>query len=358
MKSEKCRSSGCLRSPAARFNRFSLKNVRTKDLINRALCLSLLLLPALGCEDDGSEARPDAAISAPTWSCDAEHDGWSRCEGGAAQYCHIVEGMEPHFHVGADCQQLSLDCVQLEEGRAVCADPNSACQAGEFKCGAEGSAEENTAFNCVEGRWAIQPCGTAKVCHEEADEAHCEAISGLECGGFGHLHDGECHCETGYILDEHDPMICVPSQPFPELACAQFGDAHQHEATLADTHEGAFDEAHHGPQDEPIHITPLAEGLGYLHFPAFVSGEHALFLSRADALDGVTNKDGVEVTLSGGDPVSVCEAAIPQHYHLALTKPADVEKVPYVLRFKAGGAPLVVMIKRIPEEDDHEHDHD
>lgn len=39
-----------------------------------------------------------------------------------------------------------------------------------------------------------------------------EALGGAEpeCGGHGHLHGGECHCDSGYRLDPSDPTNCVP----------------------------------------------------------------------------------------------------------------------------------------------------
>ncbi len=31
-----------------------------------------------------------------------------------------------------------------------------------------------------------------------------------ECGGHGHLHGTQCHCDTGYKQDTNDPGMCVP----------------------------------------------------------------------------------------------------------------------------------------------------
>jgi hypothetical protein len=31
-----------------------------------------------------------------------------------------------------------------------------------------------------------------------------------ECGGHGHLHGDQCHCDTGYAVDPEDPTVCVP----------------------------------------------------------------------------------------------------------------------------------------------------
>jgi hypothetical protein len=56
---------------------------------------------------------------------------------------------------------------------------------------------------------AVEPCGTAKECHIDDSEAHCEEKSS-ECGGHGHLHNGECHCDTGYKLDPNDNKKCIP----------------------------------------------------------------------------------------------------------------------------------------------------
>lgn len=30
-----------------------------------------------------------------------------------------------------------------------------------------------------------------------------------ECGGHGHEHDGQCHCDDGYMIDPQDPLRCV-----------------------------------------------------------------------------------------------------------------------------------------------------
>jgi len=56
-------------------------------------------------------------------------------------------------------------------------------------------------------------------CAEEGEAAD------LDCGQFGHEHDGECHCDTGY---QFDGTTCAPSTdggPLP-LDCGIYGHEH------------------------------------------------------------------------------------------------------------------------------------
>ncbi|WAS91871.1 hypothetical protein [Nannocystis punicea] len=37
-----------------------------------------------------------------------------------------------------------------------------------------------------------------------------ESSGEAECGGHGHEHDDQCHCDPGYMTDPQDPLNCVP----------------------------------------------------------------------------------------------------------------------------------------------------
>lgn len=36
-------------------------------------------------------------------------------------------------------------------------------------------------------------------------------VNSDECGGNGHLHGTECHCDTGYVQDPNDAGMCIPA---------------------------------------------------------------------------------------------------------------------------------------------------
>lgn len=37
-----------------------------------------------------------------------------------------------------------------------------------------------------------------------------ESGSEAECGGYGHEHEDQCHCDSGYMTDPQDPLNCIP----------------------------------------------------------------------------------------------------------------------------------------------------
>ncbi len=150
--------------------------------------LTLALLSAGACDSDEGAASE-------RWECDEAHADWERCHGGVIEWCHVLDGSEPHFHHSTDCHALGLECFEPESGAAFCFDPEYACTTGEFRCGEAGSAEHNTAFNCVDGHWTIDPCGTAGECHEEEDRAHCERA--------GHDHHHDDHHHDDHHHDDH-----------------------------------------------------------------------------------------------------------------------------------------------------------
>ncbi len=118
--------------------------------------------------DDNTQCIKDEEEKA--WECEDGKDGWERCTDNKVQYCHIVEGMEPHFHWGQDCQKDGYECVEVKDGEAVCVDHSTSCSEGDFHC----DGLDDTAYNCVDGHYSVIPCGTSKACHETTTEAVCE----------------------------------------------------------------------------------------------------------------------------------------------------------------------------------------
>ncbi|MCB9644667.1 MAG: hypothetical protein H6728_16455 [Myxococcales bacterium] len=136
--------------------------------------------------------------------CKKANNGWERCYEGKIQYCHAESDTDGHAHFGQDCAAQGLVCEVVGTNDAACVDKTKSCQGSEAKC------ESNTAYNCVNGSFALEPCGTAKTCEVESGKAHCHS-NVEECGGHGHIHDGEtqCECETGYKLDPSDATKCI-----------------------------------------------------------------------------------------------------------------------------------------------------
>ncbi len=58
-----------------------------------------------------------------------------------------------------------------------------------------------------------------------------------DCGGHGTLHEGHCHCDTGYL---YDGKTCVAPESITEI-CAE----HEHETGDAGTTGDAAEEHHH-----------------------------------------------------------------------------------------------------------------
>ncbi len=280
-----------------------------------------------GYTNDPNDATKCVPTDEQTFECAEERDGWEQCLDNKVQYCHIVDGMDPHFHWGADCEALGYECVQLTESTAACLDDSSDCTVGEFKC------EDNTAYNCVDedghGHWAIEPCGTAAHCHEEEDEAHCEEEeSSDECGGHGHLHDDECHCDDGYGHDGDDTSTCVIN---PEGICTVFGETpHEHDVV---TSFEDFPDAH-ADLYEPIEVELPANEVSYIHFPVTHDDEYVIFVDTADAIDAVMHRDESEVSsFHAAGANGMCDTDIPEHYHAELEMDGEEPPVPYIIRF-------------------------
>ena len=327
-----------------------------KDSILGLALAALLALPLLAaCESDGGGEE-----GTTTWECDAAHDDWELCTDGVVQWCHVLEGMEPHFHNGANCAALGLECVELTAGDAACVDMDSSCTEGDSYCGAEGTEDENTAFTCVDGHLAVEPCGTAYHCHEEDGAAVCELEGEDECGGHGHLHDGVCECEDGYTIDPDDETNCVADgeEPsFPEASCTLFQDDEALESkAVVTTFAGVFAADYHADLEVPVEVTLPDNEVSYIHFPCLEDGEYVIFLSHAEVLEAVLDRNENELVLGGGVANGMCSEVIPDHYHADLTYDGDGEgPVPFVLRFAAVPSETVRFLVRIHEED---HDHE
>ena len=324
------------------------------------LALTMALFAVTGCDDSSSDDtdaladitdQSEQAETTQTWTCDEDHDDWRGCSENKVQYCHILEGMDPHFHWLTDCESLGYSCVEEVAGEAVCVDYDQTCDAGSFSC----DADSNTAYNCVDGHLAVEPCGTSKTCHEEDDEAHCEEVDDEECGGHGHLHDDECHCNDGYIIDEDDPMLCIAEVSFPEQSCQLFENGTVESKSVTTVFDEVFSADTHADLDLPVSVTLPAGEVSYIHFPCPESGEFVFFLTQSEMLDGVLDKDGNEILFSGGVPNGMCEEVLVDHYHADLTNDAG-ETIPFVLRFAAPdtATELSFMVRHHEEDEDHE----
>ena len=298
----------------------------------------------------GSSGSSGAAGSSSSWQCDADHADWEQCEDNKVQYCHIVSGMDPHFHWGMDCEAQGYECYDDGAGDATCVDMSQECTAGEFRC------EDNTAYNCIDGHLGIEPCGTAKHCHEEADAAHCEE-AGDECDGHGHVHDGECHCEDGYEQDPEDPLSCIASVPFPQLACDQFQSGTVEQKQVATTFADVFSADTHADLDVPVEVALPDQEASYIHFAVTETGDYVLFFDTAGAFETVlprgdaTPGTPVSPPPSGGTPNGKCETVLTEHWHATLEYDGDGSgPVPYVIEFKPGSPQTVKFIVKYHEE--------
>lgn len=327
--------------------------------------LLTLLLSACGNGDGNQDVDgdTDGDTDTITWDgeCTDERDGWEKCESNRVKWCHILEGMNPHFHEGLNCEALGLTCVEHvhehdghTDYEAFCVDESMTCEEGQFAC------VENTAQNCVNGAMALEPCGT-KECHTEGDEAICEQAGDEECGGHGHLHDGECHCDEGYEVDIDDETKCVATLSFPELACQIFED--HADNISADHHLDATDErpGPHAHLDELMEVHLLsANASNYIHFPVLESGEYVMFLDTAGVAKKFYDKDGEEVQFTNPGANSFCTDSLVDHFHISAVYTGDGENpVPTIVEFQVETDTEVKFLIMFHEEDDHEdHDHE
>lgn len=276
--------------------------------------------------DDGTD---DGTDTGETFECSEDKSGWEQCVDNKVQYCHIVDGMDPHFHWSSDCESLGFECVELSESEASCLDDTQTCTVGEFRC------EDNTAYNCIEhdgeGRWTVDPCGTASTCsaEEDSDEAYCEE-------------------------DESDFE--------PQDACDAMTADEEESKSVVTTFSDVFSADYHADLETRVHVTLPDNEVSYIHFPVYYSGEFAVFFDQTDVFEGIQHRNEAEVTVSGGTAVGLCESDIPEHWHADLEWDGDGTEgespVPYVIRFKAvdGGAEVYFTAFQIAGEDAEEEE--
>lgn len=288
----------------------------------RLALMTILVLAAAACDDGGGGTSGDGGGAAASWECTVERDGWERCVDQKVEYCHIVSGMEPHFHWGADCQTLGFTCVELSQSQAACLDEASTCTIGQFKC------EDNTAYNCMDhggyGHWAVEPCGTAATCKQDGTNALCE------------------HAEVTFD---------------PQNACDAMTATAVEEKSVTPTFASVFVPDYHAELGIRVHVTLPDNQVSYIHFPVFSCGEFAVFMDRTGVFDGIQHRDQTNMTVSGGTAVELCSTDVPDHRHADLEWDGDgtegTDPVPYVIRFKAiaGGGQVSFAVFQIAAED-------
>ncbi len=302
-----------------------------------ALFSAILFVSISACDDNSNDADSTVDTASDTspsdsynqdisYECTTDRDGWEQCVGNKVQYCHIVEGMEPHFHWGADCAALGYACVETSASTAACLDETSTCAAGTFKC------ENNSAYNCVMNNGslsiAIEPCGTAATCQASESEAL---------------------CEKNAVEETFDP----------QRACdAILAEAVEFKGVVT-VFDDVFAEDYHADQETRISVTLPNNAASYIHFPVFSCGEYAVFFNQTGIFDGIQHRDGTLMTTSGGTAVTLCAENIPEHWHADLEWDGDddqtegTDPVPYVIRFKPipGGGTVEFTVFQIAEEE-------
>ncbi len=324
----------------------------------------LFALSLWACDGGDGDADPDGDSDGDTeegtWDgvCTDERDGWEKCENNRIQWCHVLEGMDPHFHEGSNCEALGLTCVEHAREHddhthyeAFCVDESMICEAGTFAC------VDNTAQNCIDGVMALEPCGT-KHCHEEAAEAVCEQEGEEVCGGHGHMDGDTCHCDENYELDPDDPANCIAVLSFPEMACRTFADEKDdiptdHRLDATDTKPGP-----HAHLDEVMEAHLLAANASnYVHFPVLETGEYVMFLDTAGVVVTFYDKDGEEVPFTNPGPNGMCSDALTDHFHISATYTGDGENpVPTIVEFHVEADAAVKFLVMFHEEDAHDHE--
>ncbi len=274
----------------------------------------VLTLHLAGCpssDDDDSSGDDDTTDDA--FECTEDRAGWEQCDDGAVQWCHVIDGYDPHFHWGMDCAAEGYDCVEHGDHEADCVDPTTTCAAGDFQC------DDNTAMNCLDGHFSIEDCGTGE-CHEHGDEAECEESS-----------------------SEFDP----------QQACDLFDSETPENKAVTTTFGDVFDGAYHADLDVPVYVTLPEQQASYIHFPVEVSGEYVVFLNTAGVFDKILDSDEVEQATSGGVANGECPEVLVDHYHGLLEYDGDgTGPVPFVIGFQAVAAQevgFIVMLKAAAE---------
>ena len=298
-----------------------------------ALSSLTLFFSIVACDDNNNDAGNTVDTSSDTsktdtdsFECAADKDGWEQCVDNKVQYCHIVEGMDPHFHWGADCATLGYACVETSASVAVCLDESSTCTADAFKC------ENNSAYTCVTHNgalsFAIEPCGTSATCQTNGATAY---------------------CEKNAVEDTFNP----------QSACdAMLAEAVETKGVVT-VFDDVFSADYHAEQEIRVSVTLPDNVASYIHFPVFSCGEYAVFFHQTGVFDAILHRDGTVMTTSGGTAVSFCAENIPEHWHADLAWDGGAEKtegadpVPYVIRFKPipGGGTVEFTVFQIALED-------
>jgi surface-anchored protein len=281
--------------------------------------------------DGGAPSQP-ADGGAANFECIEGRDGWAQCVDNKIQWCHATGS--PHFHWGTQCAALQLECVETSDRTAVCVDPSKPCTAGTHRC------ENNTAYNCVDGKTSIEPCGTAKQCRDEASSALCDDKAEV-CNGHGNLRGDACDCDEGYSRDPADKTKCVANTDFPTESCNLFAQA---AAALAPaTTFEQFDLAH-AELNKVFEVDLPANSVAYVHFEAPAAGEYVVFLGTTDTFDALLDPSGKIIPTAGGVPNEKCASSIADHYH-AEVNPGPSEPA-VIIRFKEGAARKVKVLVR------------
>lgn len=88
-------------------------------------------------------------------------------------------------------------------------DPES-CIPAEQVCSGHGELDDGVC-DCDDG-----------FINDPADPADCIDPDTLECGGHGHVHDGQyCSCDDGWMQDPQDEFNCIPD---PDYECSGHGE--------------------------------------------------------------------------------------------------------------------------------------
>ncbi len=331
------------------------------------LLLSLLFVSLLftACDDSDSESTTDDDDDdqVDQWDgvCSEETENFEKCEDNRIQWCHVLEGMDPHFHEGLNCESLGLTCMEHAENAgtdqlryvAYCVDESITCEEGEYACA------ENTAQNCLDGVMAMEPCGTG-TCHEHDGEALCEDADDEECNGHGHLHDDACECDEGYEQDPDDPASCVSELSFPELACELYNN---NKDAIEDDHKLDATDSKPGPHahlDEVMQVQLLsANASNYVHFPMLESGEYVLFADVAGVLKAFYDKDGNELPFTNPGPNGMCESDLVDHFHISGTYTGDGESPqPIIAEAQVDQDTTLRFLVMLHEEEEEDHDHE
>ena len=273
----------------------------------RFLCVVAFMATAQAalssCDDGGSDHQGGGGTGGDdSFVCDASHDQWEQCTDNMVQWCH-AELQDPHFHWGANCEDIGLECVELSESEAACVDTGSTCTPADANC------QDNTAYNCLpDGHWAVEPCTSS--CVEQAGEAQCEQ-----------------QCTT----------------TAPDDACAALATAAE-QKQVVENFDDVFSEDYHAELNVAVEVTLPDNAASQIHFPVAASGEFVVFLDTVEVFDTFLDQSANDMLAAGGGANSACPNDLPDHYYADLIYSGSGDPVPYVLRFKAVPTQTVTFI--------------